>query len=100
MLIWILLAVGVGSIYFVLKMSHWKHKIGLTAVILFLLILSLTFVKVASSNSVELGSPSGIFSAVKFYFSWLGHVFDNAKVRKLILSVINAICITAYTVSD
>jgi len=80
MIVWILLAIGIFAIYFVLKMSHLKHKMGLTAIILFLLILSLTFVSVVNKNSVELNSPSGVFSAVQLYFSWLGHVFSNAKV--------------------
>lgn len=80
MLFWILLILGVLAIYFILKLSHLKYKVSLTFLIGFLLFLILTFVKVISNNSIELSSPTGIFSAVKLYFSWLGHVFSNIKV--------------------
>jgi len=76
---WIILIIAIAAIVFLSQLSHLRHKSRVIAIVVVLLFLSLTFLKVASVNSAELGSASGIFQATQFYFSWLGHVFDNLR---------------------
>ena len=80
---WIILIVAFAAVFLLNKFVHFrnfKHKFWVIAIILLLLFIIFSFSKVASNNSVSLGSPSGIFSAVQLYFSWLGQAFDNIKV--------------------
>ena len=76
---WIILIGAIAAIVFLAQLSHFRHRFRIMALVIVLLLLSLTFIKVASINSVELGSASGVFSAVKVYFLWLGHIFDNLR---------------------
>jgi len=80
MITWIIALIALVAIIAVFKIQHLKHKFSLTALILFLLFIGLTFVTVAYNNSISLKDASGLFSAVKLYFSWLGNVFDNLRV--------------------
>ncbi len=80
MITWLIVLAIVLGILFVAKLSHLKHKLSIIFLMVFLLFLYLSFVKVLSSNSVELDSAKGFFSGIKLYFSWLGQTFGNLKV--------------------
>lgn len=80
MISWVIILIGVLAIAFISKLSHLKHKLSITMVILFLLFLVLSFNNVVMNNSVNLASPSGIVSAMQLYFSWLGQVLGNLQV--------------------
>lgn len=80
MIAWIIVLAAVLAILFIAKLSHLKHKLSIIALIGFVLIVMLTFMKVANTNSLDVGSTSGFFSGVKLYFSWLGNAFNNFKV--------------------
>jgi hypothetical protein len=80
---WVLIIVAIVAIAVVSKFihfRHWKHRITAIFLILLLLFIGLTFMKVYTNNSLDLKTPSGLFSAAKIYFAWLVHIFDNVKV--------------------
>jgi len=79
---WLLIVLLVIAMLVVSKLVHFKHlKHKLTAIIIVLLLffLYLSFTTIVKNNSITLSNVSGIFSAVKIYFSWLVHVFGNLK---------------------
>jgi hypothetical protein len=80
MLFWIILILGLAGIFFLVKLTHFKNNLILAWTFGFILFLVLTFIKVSSSNHIEINSPSGVFSAIRLYFSWLGQVASNIKV--------------------
>jgi hypothetical protein len=77
---WILIIAAILGIVFIAQLSHFKHKFSVIFLVLFLLFLVFSFLAVANSNSLHLGSATGFFSGIKLYFSWLGHAFDNMRV--------------------
>jgi hypothetical protein len=80
---WMLILIAVIAIVIVSKLihlKHLKHRITAILLILFLLFVGLTFLKVSTNNALDLKSPSGLFSAAKLYFGWLGQVFSNLQV--------------------
>ena len=80
MIFWIFIILGVVAILAISKLTHLKHKMGVSLIVLLFLFIVLTFIKVAMVNSVDFKSATGFFTAFKFYFSWLGSVFGNLKV--------------------
>jgi len=79
---WVLLVLAAVALIVIFKFNigEIKHKIYFIFVLLALLLFIFTFVTVVNANSVDLTSASGIFSAVKLYFVWIGHAFDNIQV--------------------
>jgi len=77
---WIITLVAIVAIFFVNKFGDFKKKFWLIIGIIILLLIFLSFSNVVKANGVNLASPSGIFSAVQLYFSWLGHAFSNIHV--------------------
>ena len=59
------------------KLSHLKHRLSIIFLILICLFLYISFLGVASNNSVQIKTVSDFFLVTKLYFSWLGHIFDN-----------------------
>jgi len=82
MIVWwiIILALAALLIVFKSQLAHMKHRFSILFFVILAAIFIITFVKVVNANSIDLKSPSGIFSGVKLYFSWLGHLFGNLKV--------------------
>lgn len=80
---WWIVVGAILAIVIVTKLIHFKHlkhKISAIAIVCLLLFLGLSFMKITQTNSVDLKSPTGIFSGINLYFSWLGQVFGNVKV--------------------
>ena len=79
---WIIILVAVIAVIVVTKFIHFRHlKHRVTAITLILLALFLysTFTAVIHSNNIDLKNASGIISAFKVYFVWLGQSFGNLK---------------------
>jgi len=76
---WLVVLVAILGVLFVAKLSHLKHRLSITGLILFLLFVYITFVVIADNNSVDIGSFKGFFTGIKVYFSWLGHIFGNVR---------------------
>ncbi len=80
---WVLILLVIVAILAISKLIHLnalKHKIVVIILFILLVLFIMTFVSVANSSSVSLKNPSGLLQAGKVYFSWLGHIFDNARV--------------------
>lgn len=79
---WLIILLGVLALFVVIKLipfSSLKYKVIAVLVILFLLFLYSTYGAVVTSNNVDLKTPSGVFYSMKFYFSWIGHIFGNIQ---------------------
>ena len=79
---WILIILGVIAIFVVSKLIHFNHfktKLILIAVIVLVLIVASTFASVMHNNTMDWKSPSGIITATKIYFMWVGQTFGNIK---------------------
>jgi hypothetical protein len=79
---WIILIVAVLAIFIVSKFIHFRHiKHRITAIIIILLALFLytSIAGVVNSHNIDLKTPSGVISAGRVYFLWLGQAFVNIK---------------------
>ena len=80
---WVIILIAVVAVFVVSKaihFKHFKHKVCAIALILLLLFIFSTFTAVIKSNSIDLKTASGVISAGKIYFSWLGQAFGNLRV--------------------
>jgi len=62
-----------------IKMNHFRHRITIIGLLIFVLFLYSTIVIVNKGNEINLTTSEGIFDAVKVYFGWLGNGFGNLK---------------------
>lgn len=78
---WLILCVALAVLIVIkfISFRHLKHKIFAVLGILLLLFLYLTFTAIVSHNNLNLKTASGIFRAVKIYFSWFSLAFNNLK---------------------
>jgi len=79
-IIWIMLIIAILAVLFITKLSHLKHKISTSIIIIAALFIISTFMIVAKTNAINPWSFGGFFSGLKTYFFWLGHLFDNLRV--------------------
>jgi len=75
----IIVAVLVLAIWWVIEIKRMKHKLFAFFLIALILFTYLGFSHVVKKNSIDIGTPSGMFDASKLYFSWLGSLFGNFK---------------------
>lgn len=76
---WIIIIIAILAIFFLSKINNAKHKFSLIIIVLLIVFFYFTFTSVAKSNSINLGTASGVFSTGKLYLSWLVHGFGNVK---------------------
>jgi hypothetical protein len=79
---WLIIGIGILAVIVVTKVIHFRHlKHRITALFLILLLLFayLSFSSIVRSNSIDLKTVSGVLTAGKLYFSWLGATFINIK---------------------
>jgi CHASE2 domain-containing sensor protein len=79
---WWLLILVIVVLFVASKLIHFKHakhKIFILLMILLIAFLYFSFTTVVQSHSIDLKTASGVFSASKIYFSWLGNAFNNVK---------------------
>jgi len=80
---WLIILILIAAVFIISRLIHFKnlkHKIFAIIIIVLLGFFVLTFLALAKNSSITLKTASGIFSACKLYFSWLGHIFDNIRV--------------------
>ena len=75
----IIIAVIIVVIWILIEAKRMKHKIFAIFLILLILFAYISFAAVIKNNDVDLKSNSGLASAGKLYYSWLGGVFHNMK---------------------
>jgi len=59
--------------------KHKVVKIALTVIVLTFIISLIMTYKPLKEAGVNLKSPSGMITAVRVYFAWLGNAFGNAQ---------------------
>ena len=67
------------SIWIIIEIRRFRHKIFAIFLIMFILFLYISAIVVFNGQEIDLTSISGIVSATKFYFSWLGSLGGNIK---------------------
>jgi len=83
-LVLIVISLIVIGVYMLAEFRKVKHQIWAVVIIALLLFGYISFSLVMKGRDVDYGTASGLFQAVKIYFSWLGSIFGNMK-RVLLL---------------
>jgi len=76
---WLLIIIVVGLLFFLVKAKYIKHKIYLLLGLVLVLFFYISVSAAISGHALDLNSISGIETAGKIYFSWLGNAFGNFK---------------------
>lgn len=69
----------VALVFIISRFKQNKPKILGGIIILLLLTMFLSFNFAMKDKDIDFKSPSGIISAGKIYFSWMGYVVGNVK---------------------
>ncbi len=69
----------VASIWIVIELKRFKHKIFAIFLICLILGTYLSFAVVFKNHEIDYKSPTGLMTAGKLYLSWLGSIFINFK---------------------
>ncbi|HLD37650.1 MAG TPA: hypothetical protein VJA86_03615 [Candidatus Nanoarchaeia archaeon] len=77
MAVWLIILLVVVLIFLFTKMSHLKYKIIIGLIIFLVLTFYLAINKNLSDEKISLFTIEGAETAVKTYFSWMGHVIKN-----------------------
>lgn len=78
-IIWLTVIVLAIVVIAIIKLVHVKHKVYAVLIVLLLVFLYLTGSHLIGQKGVDLSSGEGVVEAGKVYFTWIGHVFSNAK---------------------
>ena len=62
-----------------IRMNHFRHKMVIIFLLVFVLFLYTTIVVVNKTNEMDLTTTEGFFNAAKVYLGWLGNGFQNLK---------------------
>ena len=66
-------------IWVLIEFKRLEHKLFAYFLIGLVLVVAASFSLVTSSYDIDYGSASGLLTAGKVYFSWLGSAFTNVK---------------------
>ena len=66
-------------IWVLIEFKRFEHKLFAYFLIGIILVVAASFSVVTSSYDIDYGSASGLMTAGKVYFSWVGSVFVNFK---------------------
>ena len=67
------------SIWIIIEIRRFRHKLFAIFLIMFILFLYISVIVVFNGQETDLTSISGILSATKLYFSWIGSLGGNIK---------------------
>ena len=80
---WLIVIIAIVVIYFIFTkfqaMGHVKSKMNIVFILLLLLFFYISASLVISKNHIEVKSFTGMVTAGKAYFQWLGQIADNTK---------------------
>ena len=71
------------AIWVIIELKRFKHKLFAMFLIVLILFTYISFAVTLRDHSVDLKTTSGIMTASKLYFSWLGSIFGNLKLMTL-----------------
>lgn len=66
-------------IYLLVEVKRLRHKMFAIFLIVMILFTYLSFAAVLNNKDIDYKSASGMATAGKLYFSWLGSIFGNFK---------------------
>lgn len=75
----IIIAALIAAIWILIEIKRLKHKLFAIFLIGLILFTYVSFSAAIKDQDIDLKSVSGISTATKLYFSWLGNAFQNAK---------------------
>lgn len=75
----IIIAALVAAIWIIIEIKRLKHKIFAIFLIGLIIFTYLSFTTAIKDQDLDLKSVSGLSTATKLYFSWLGNAFQNVK---------------------
>ena len=74
-----IIAILIVAAIVLIKMNHFRHKMTIIALLVFVLFLYTTVTVVNKANELDLTTTDGFFDAFKVYMGWLGNGFQNLK---------------------
>jgi len=75
----LIIGVLVAAIWIIVELKRFKHKLFAIFLIALILATYLSFSVVFQNHEIDYKSPTGLVTAGKLYFSWLGSIFGNFK---------------------
>jgi hypothetical protein len=75
----IIIAALVAAIWIIIEIKRLKHKIFAMFLIGLILFTYISFTAAIKDQEIDLKTVSGVSTATKLYFSWLGNAFQNVK---------------------
>ena len=79
MISWIVIALLIVGIMFIVRAKHMKHRIFVIILIIVGLFLYSTLMIVSYNNDLRLDNATNVYSAFKVYLGWLGNAITNMK---------------------
>lgn len=76
----VLVVLAILAIWMIGEFKRTKHKFVSFFIIILIVFTVFTVIYVFKDQPVDYKSVSGLFSAGKVYFSWLGSAFGNVKM--------------------
>jgi hypothetical protein len=75
----IIVLVAIALIWILVEMKRFRHKFFAWFLIALIILGYFSFTFVMKDKDVDLKTSSGLLTAGKIYFSWLGSIFGNVK---------------------
>ena len=79
MISWLVIAILCFMAFFIMKLTHIRHKFSLVVIIVLLLFLYLSALLVNTENDFDLSTTEGFGSALRVYVGWLAQGFGNIR---------------------
>jgi len=79
MISWLIIAILCFMAFFVMKLTHIRHKVSLIFIIGLLLFLYISALLVNTDNEFDLSTTEGFAGALRIYAGWLANGFQNMK---------------------
>ncbi len=67
------------AIWIIIEIKRLRHKLFAIALIALILFTYISFTVTLSEKDIDFKTASGLMTASKLYFSWLGSLFGNLK---------------------
>ena len=74
-----IVAVLIIAIWVVIEIKRLKHKLFAIFLIALILFTYISFTVTLRGQEIDYTTVSGMITATKLYFSWLGSIFGNLK---------------------
>ena len=74
-----IVAILIIAVWVIIEMKRFRHKLLAIFLIALILFTYISFSVTLKGKDIDYKSISGLTSATKLYFSWLGSIFTNIK---------------------